>query len=77
MRWSEDDDGSLRAVDGDRTHVIRHIHIPYPPTARPGLKLLCGWFYQLETIEDDGQVYGRPRLFDDLVDAKRAVGGDD
>lgn len=74
MRWSEDDDGSLVAESGDKEFVVRRVHIPYPSDAPPGLKLGTGLFWQLECFEDGRLVYGPPRLFDRLDDAKRAAG---
>jgi hypothetical protein len=75
MRWSQEADGSHVAGDDDLLFVISRVEIPYPDWAPPGLKFLCGWFWQLQTFEN-GQLLqsGPPRKFDKLDDARRAVG---
>jgi hypothetical protein len=74
MRWSQEVDGSHVAGDDEKLFVISRVERSYPADAPPGLKLLCGRFWQLETFEDGLLVQESPRLFDGLDDAKRAVG---
>ena len=73
MHWSQEVDGSHVAVDGNMAYVVRHVYIPYPEGAPPGLKLACGWFWVLETYEDDRLLNGPPHHFDKCDDAKRFV----
>ncbi|UXA16972.1 hypothetical protein [Mycobacterium sp. SMC-4] len=72
MDWVQHDDGTWRATDGDRLHIVRREHVPYPKDAPPGLALQHGGFWMLESWVD-GRPFGHPRRFDNLADAKRAA----
>jgi hypothetical protein len=72
MFWVQEVDGNFVAQSGDREFVVSHIFIPYPKGAKPGLKLACGWFWELTVCDEDGPT-GPPRHFDRCEDAKRFV----